>query len=402
MIVENQFPKDTRVRKEAQSLREAHDITVIALKGEGEKYHDVVEGIEVIRVPEFKLPSSSKNGRTGGLLKKVEYVCQYLLFTMLAAGLFLTTYPTRRYKVIHAHNPPDTLFVVGLAGKLFSTKFVFDHHDLSPELFLARFKKKNSVTYRMLLLCEKLSCRTANIVIATNETFKEIDVERNGVESKNVVVVRNDPIVSECHIAEQECDAEMTSVNGKTVLLFLGCVNPQDGVGLLLQVIDRLVHDFKLSSILCRVVGSGDSLEEAKNLSRQLGIEPYVEFTGYVLDREQIKKYLQSSDICVEPAPDNEVNRKSTFIKIMEYMAAGKPIVAFDLKETAYSAKECALLVPPGDIEAFAFAVKRLIEDPELRGSLGKAGLKRTATELNWVKASENLVHAYRKLLCAR
>lgn len=399
MIVENQFPKDTRVRNEARSLKGDCDVTVIALKGEGESYHGIEDGVEVIRVPEFKLWSRKSNGKTAGVFKKVEYILQYLIFTALATAIFVATYPRRRYRVLHAHNPPDTLFVVGLLGKIFSTKFVYDHHDLSPELFLARFNKRGSLIHRLLLLCEKLSCRTADAVIATNETFKKVETGRDGVALENVFVVRNDPILAECRSTSQETAVKRSANTQKTIILYLGCVNPQDGVDVLLHSIHHLVNELGIRDILCLVVGSGDALEDAKKLAQQLEIQAHVEFTGYVLDRDEVKRYLQMADICVEPAPDNDMNRMSTFIKVMEYMAAGKPIVAFNLEETAYSSNGSALLVSPGDVEAFALAIRRLMEDSKLRSALGNTGLARIMNTLNWDRASENLLQAYRHLL---
>ena len=169
MIVENAYPGDSRVRKEATALKELYDITVISLKRNYQNWHEMVDGVEVIRVPEVALPINSIRNRFIKFpVNVLNYALQYSFFTTVSAGLFLLTYIRRRYKVIHAHNPPDTLFLVGLLGKLFSIKFVYDHHDLAPELYLSRYSGKKGIPHKILMLCEKLSCKLADIVISTN------------------------------------------------------------------------------------------------------------------------------------------------------------------------------------------------------------------------------------------
>jgi glycosyltransferase involved in cell wall biosynthesis len=188
------------------------------------------------------------------------------------------------------------------------------------------------------------------------------------------------------------------NVNGKKVLLFLGGINAQDGVDVLLKSLYHLVNDLNESNFICNIVGGGDALPAAKNIARDLQLEPYVDFKGWITDKKKVQEYLSSAHICMEPAPDNELNRHSTFIKIMEYMCAGKPIVAFDLKETRYSAKNAAILIKPGDSLKFAAAVKKLMDEPILRDKLGSAGEKRIKEKLNWKNASRNLEKAYKSI----
>ena len=208
-------------------------------------------------------------------------------------------------------------------------------------------------------------------------------------------MVRNDPVVNgeifEPRVSEPKS-------NGRKTLLFLGTINPQDGVNFLLKVLYYLVNQFKEKSFICNIVGRGDSLDSAEQMAKSLELENYVSFKGYEADKGRVRDYLFSSDICVEPAPYNYLNRHSTFIKVMEYMSAGKPIVAFDLKETRYSTGGNAILIKDGDIVDFARAIQKLILDSDLRKELGSAGKKRILEKLNWESASLNLEKAYKSI----
>ena len=178
----------------------------------------------------------------------------------------------------------------------------------------------------------------------------------------------------------------------------MGSINTQDGIDVLLNALYYLKNRLNGKNFICNILGQGDSFDFAKKLTIELKLENFVNFTGWIFDKDKVKEYLYSSDICLEPAPYNEVNNHSTFIKIMQYMAAGKPIVAFDLKETRYSAKNAAMLIKPGDFFGFAAAVKKLMEESVLRDKLGKAGEKRIKEKLNWKDASRNLEKAYKSI----
>jgi glycosyltransferase involved in cell wall biosynthesis len=389
MIVENFFPADSRVRKEASILKQHYAVSVIALrkKQKSERFYEKHEDISIYRIPE--LPEFN--------MGKVRYMMEYLYFTLSAAMIFACTYPFKRYQVIHVHNPPDVLFSVGLLGKAVSAKFVYDHHDLSPELYLTRFSGRKDLIYKALILSEKISCRLADAVISTNESYKKIETGRHQINEAKVFVVRNNPVLDDCRPPESM--VRPAAVNGgKKVLLFLGSINPQDGVDVLLQAVRILVYEKSRTDFLCRIVGDGDALAQLRRLASDLGVAPYVEFTGMVLDRSRVRQYLASCDVGVEPAPQNALNNHSTFIKIMEYMASRKPIVAFDLAETRYSADGAAMLVPPNDIRAFAAAIATLLDDPQMRERLGKAGFERIEKEMQWEHASVNLMKAYQTL----
>jgi len=396
MIVENHYPEDSRVRKEATAVREQYDVTVFAVKRAGQPLHAVVDGVEVYRIPEIKLEGLSMGSRgLQGMLNKLQYMLQYMWFTSIAAVLFLLTYPSKRYRVVHANNPPDTLFMVGILCKCLGSKFVYDHHDLAPELYLSRFKRGEDLIYKILLLCERLSCRMADVVIATNESYKQLEVDRHRIPPEKIFVVRNDPLVQECRLTDAQPLERFPQLNGRKMILFLGCVNPQDGVDLLLRVIQHLVFQLKEKDLICIVIGDGDSLPGLKEMARELQLEQYVNFLGFSSDREQIKWFLHNSDVCVEPAPTNPLNDRSTFIKVMEYMAAGKPVVAFDLPETSFSINGSGLLVRPEQVEEFAECVKTLLDNNDLRIELGRRGMQRVEEELNWPRSSAILLKAY-------
>lgn len=383
MVVENNFPADSRVRKEAYHLKNWYRINVIAIKRTGEKTFEDVDGIRVIRIPE--LPDMS--------LGKIRYILEYFYFTFLSLFIFICTLPFKRYKVVHVHNPPDTLFVVGLFCKLFGVKFIFDHHDLSPNLYMARFSGREDLVYKIMIFCEKMSCKIADVIIATNETYKEIEIARHKINPNKIHIVRNNPISSDCVLDEK--DRNKIIRENRKVLLFIGAINPQDGVDILLKSINYLVTALNEKDFVCIIIGGGDSLSESKQITKDLNLEDVVSFTGTIYDRKKIKEYFYRADIGVEPAPANELNMHSTFIKIMEYMAAGIPIVAFDLKETRFSAGESAILIKPGDIEGFACAIQKLLHDAEGREKLGSAGSNRIKNELNWDNAARNLKGAY-------
>ena len=397
MIVENSFPNDVRVRKEANTLSNFYNITVIAYKSGTDKFHEMVNNIEVFRIPKFNLVKLNINNKfLRNNINKISYVLQYIYFTTLTTTTFLCLFIKRRFKIIHVHNPPDMLFFIGLLAKIFSIKFVYDHHDLTPELYLTRFSKRNDFIYKILILCEKLSCKLANVIITTNQSYKQIEIKRHDINPDKIYIVRNDPIISECSLKDNN---ELKKANNnKKILLFLGSINPQDGIDVLLQSLHYLVNNLNETNFICYIIGDGDSLHISQQIASELSLKDYVDFKGHISDREKIKEYLSASDICVEPAPNNELNRHSTFIKIMEYMAASKPTVAFDLKETRFSADSSAILVPHDDVEGFARSIKKLLDEPELRKKLGKTGLEKIQKGLNWEIASLNLIEAYKGL----
>jgi glycosyltransferase involved in cell wall biosynthesis len=403
MLVEHTFPADPRVRNEAFTLaKNGFRVSVIALRGRTETLREVVNGVAVYRVPRmtlFKKLPDAECSRMGALLKKLQavvgYVSEYSYFT--SACLFWSFYVavTEGFDVIHAHNPPDTLFVVGAIHRIFGKKFVFDHHDLSPELYLSRYRKTtNGLVSRSLHLLEKLSLKLADVAIVTNESYRAIDIQRHAINPDNVFVVRNGPDPARVRPVAQ--DSPLMSM-GRTILGYVGAMNPQDGIDYLLRALHHLVHDLKRTDFYCVLIGDGDSREELQLLALKLGLGDHVLFTGFIPDEDMLR-YLSTADICLDPNPSSPLNDVSTWIKVMEYMALGKPIVSFDLKETRISAGEAALYATPNDETEFARAIVRLMDDPDTRSKMGECGRVRVHDELNWNVVSRNLLRAYGRL----
>ena len=402
MFVENSYPNDPRVKNECDVLKGAgHVITVVALRRKGQEPAEMVEGVQVYRIPRLelfqKLPSENPGffERVQIKLKSViGYASEYVYFTMACFFMSFYVAAKRGFDVIHAHNPPDTLFVVALVHKLFGKKYVFDHHDLCPELYRSRFGAKADLVSRILQWVEWGNLKLADITIATNESYKSIHMQRGRRKPEKVFVVRNGPNQKRMQIVAPS--TRLRSLN-KTILCYIGSLNPQDGVDYLLRSLKHLRYDLKREDFYCVVIGSGDSLDDLKKLAQTLRLEGCVELTGYISDTE-LQEYLSAADICVDPDPSSPLNDVSTWIKVMEYMAYGKPIVSFDLKETRFSAQDAALFVPCNDEMAFAEGIARLMDDPSMRLRMGRYGRERVERDLQWSVVSRNLLSAYEAL----
>jgi glycosyltransferase involved in cell wall biosynthesis len=242
---------------------------------------------------------------------------------------------------------------------------------------------------------EKLSCITADVVISTNLSYKKHIIQNYCINKDKVFVVRNDPKKSEIL---KESNHRLISKKHKAEILYVGSINKQDNVILIVYVINILVKKFEYTSFNCTVLGEGEELSSIKTLISELELDLYFKFTGWIYNRNLVRKYIQEADICIETASKNTANTKSTFIKIMEYMSAGKPIVAFDLEETRFSAQNSAVYVKPDDLEGFAIAIKMLLENNRMREEMGKIGISRIKKELNWENSAKQLIAAYKNL----
>jgi glycosyltransferase involved in cell wall biosynthesis len=404
MFVENEFPGDPRVKNEADTLTAAgYSVTVVGLRGQHEPaVGRVVDGIRVYSIPRIPLFKKTRKEHPVGLqrlwLKGIAltgYMWEYLYFTGACFVMSLYVAMRHGFDVIHAHNPPDTLFVVAALYKPFGKKFVFDHHDLCPELYQSRYKTGKGFLTGVLGLFERASLRMADITIATNESYRAIQIERGKVRPENVFVVRNGPNLR--RVAYRTPSERLRKMN-KCILCYVGALNPQDGVDYLLRSLQHLVRKLNRTDFYCVIMGSGDSLEDLRALAKDLSLDGYVEITGYVSE-EDLMSNLSAADICVDPDPSSPLNDVSTWIKIMEYMALGKPIVTYDLKETRWSAQDAALYVKPNDELAFAEGIAKLMDRPDLRARMGEYGRQRVHRELKWDVVGQNLLRAYRVLL---
>jgi glycosyltransferase involved in cell wall biosynthesis len=406
MLVENYFPQDTRVKNEADLLTNAgYQVSVIALREKGQPRRETVNGIEVYRVPHlelFKKTGSADHSRAALFLLKLRaslgYLVEYCYFTVACLLVASYVFVTHGFDVIHAHNPPDTLFVVAIPFKLLGKKFVFDHHDLCPELYRSRYKTQEGFYTGLLRLFEWCSLKLADIAIATNESYKRVQTERAHKNPRDIFVVRNGP--NQMRMTPVAPNVRLRGMN-KCILCYVGSLNPQDGVDYLLRSLRYLLSDLKRSDFHCVIMGTGDSLEDLRDLAENLQLNGFVELTGFIPD-EDLQANLAAADICVDPDPSSPLNDVSTWIKVMEYMAYAKPIVAFDLKETRFSAGDAAVYVRPNREAEFAEAITQLMAQPELREKMGTFGRRRVEHELQWNTVGKNLLAAYETVLAEK
>jgi len=402
MLVENHFPQDTRVRNEAILLTEAgYHVSVIALRKKGQAMTEVVNGVQVYRLPRLELFKKTSHGnlsRAGLLFLKLKsslgYLFEYCYFTAACLVVSFYVFIRRGFDVIHAHNPPDTLFLVALPFKLLGKKFIFDHHDLCPELYRSRYRTGEGFFTRLLRVFEWCSLKLADITIATNESYKQVQMERAKRDPRTIFIVRNGP--DKLRMSPVQPSPRLKAMN-KCILCYVGSLNPQDGVDYLLRSLRYLLNDLKRSDFHCVIMGTGDSLQDLRDLAGTLQLNGCVELTGFVSD-EDLQSNLAAADICVDPDPSSPLNDVSTWIKIMEYMANAKPIVSFDLKETRFSAGEAAAYAKPNGESEFAEMIAHLMEQPELRRKMGTYGRQRVEQELQWTKVGQNLLTAYETL----
>jgi glycosyltransferase involved in cell wall biosynthesis len=381
LVENNTYPSDFRVRREAHALRDAgYQVSVIAPRGPHQAWTEDSDGVSVYRFP-------APPGGQGLISYALEF--GYATFAMM----LLTAWVAVRngVDVIHAANPPDSLFLIGAIFKLFGKRFVYDQHDLSPETYLSRFGRvRGSLTYRALRLLERASYAVADVVIATNESYKSAALTRGGKQPEKVFIVRNgpplsyQPIRSDLHLDRRP----------KHLIGYVGTIGPQDGLDYWLRAIREMVFTLQRRDFLAIIIGSGDALPGIQALARDLCVEDYVHFTGR-LDELEARKYLSAVAICVQPDPLSPLNDKSTMNKLMEYMALGKATVAFDLLETRFSAQGAALYVPPNDELEFATRVSWLLDHPEECERMGATGMERVARFLAWEYSVPNLLRAY-------
>jgi glycosyltransferase involved in cell wall biosynthesis len=382
IIVENlPSPFDRRVWQEAKTLTAAgYRVSIICPKAKG--YTKSFEELEGVAIYRHRLLHEA-DGALG-------YALEYTAALLAEFYLSLKVLCTRGFDVIHACNPPDTIFLIGAFYKLFGKKFLFDHHDINPELYEAKFGRRDFF-YRMMLWLERMTFKTADVSIATNESYRRIAIERGGMPPEKVFVVRSGPDLRRMKIVPPKPELK----RGRKYLVgYVGVMGKQEGIDLLLEGVRYLVHDLKRTDVQFGVVGGGTALEEMKQLARTLDIAEYVTFTGRAPDQELLEM-LNTADVCVNPDVANDMNDKSTMNKIMEYMALGKPIVQFDLTEGRFSAQEASLYARRNDPKDLADKVLQLLGDPELRERMGQYGRQRVINALSWDHEVPRLLQAY-------
>lgn len=293
--------------------------------------------------------------------------------------------------VVHACNPPDLLFLPALWLKRRGARFVFDQHDLVPELYLSRFGRGKDLLYRAVCALERRTYRAADIVLATNESYRDVAISRGGRRPEDVFVVRSAPQTDRFQPAPPEPELKL----GKQHLLcYLGVMGPQDGVDYALRALAKLRDEFGRTDWHAVFVGSGDAFDAMVELSRQLGLTEQVQFTGRIPDADLVR-YLSTADVCLSPDPRNPLNDVSTMNKVLEYMAMGRPIVSFDLKEARVSAGDAAVYAPADDEAEFAKLIALLLDDPQEQARMGRIGQERISGPLSWRNSQASLLAAY-------
>jgi glycosyltransferase involved in cell wall biosynthesis len=388
LLVENNgYPRDFRVRREAHALRDhGYDVSVICPREDDLPWQELVDGVRVYRFP-------APRGGAG----LVGYVFEFGYATLAILALSMWVALRRGVDVVHAANPPDTLFVVGAVFKVLGRRFVFDHHDLSPEVYLSRFdRRKRNLVHRCLQLLERCSVATADVVVATNDSYRQRAIEVHGKPPEKVFVVRNGPPLSYLPVTPP---AQVVG-RARYLIGYVGTIGPQDGLDCWLRAVHHLAFTIGRDDFLAVIIGDGDALTAVRLLATELRVERFVHFTGRLPEHE-VRSHLSGAVVCVQPDPPGPLNDVSTMNKLMEYMALGKPTVSFDLPETRISGGAAVVYVGGGDELEFARQVSALLDDPERRARMGQAGRELVTTRLAWEHSVPELIDAYRECVGA-
>jgi glycosyltransferase involved in cell wall biosynthesis len=386
IIVQNlPVPFDRRVWLECQALVSAgYRVAVVCPKGRGDPSYQVVDTVELYKYRPYA-PGGSKVG----------FITEYIYSFLATARLTLKARRKGRFAVLQACNPPDIFWPIGMTLRaLDGTKFVFDHHDLCPELFESRFPDGPKLPYRGLRALERRTHRTADHVISTNDSYRDIAIRRSGKPASAVTVVRTGPDPDKL----RRGPADQEQRRGRRYLAaYIGVMGPQDGVDIVVRAADIIVHELGRDDIAFTVIGSGDCFDELVALRDKLGLKGHVEFTGRAPD-ELVTRILSTADVGLSPDPKNPLNDLSTMNKSMEYMAFELPVVAFDLRETRVSTGDAAVYVTPNDVREYAVAIADLLDDEQKRELLGKLGRARVEQELAWRHQERAYLAVYQRL----
>lgn len=386
------LPFDRRVWMELNALKSAgYEVSAICPMGDGGTLpYEELNGIHIWRYP----PPPEASGF-------VSYAWEFAYCWLQTARLTITVLARRGFDVIHSANPPDTFWAIAAFFKLFGRKFVFDHHDLCPELYLSRFGEKGKGTFlhRALHWLEHMQFRTADMVISTNESYRQVALSRGGKAPDRVFVVRSGP--SQKRFGTVRASEESLKRGRKFLVAYLGVMAPQDGVDHLVRAAKVMVQDHGRNDVAFTFIGAGDSFAELKELTRSLGLEDACQFTGRVPDAD-VERILATADVCVSPDPKNPLNDVSTMNKVLEYMACAKPVVCYDLREHRYSAGEGALYAEADVVEDLAAKIELLLGDAPLRERMGAYNRERFLTQMAWEHNAGELIRAYEKLCGTR
>lgn len=372
IIVQNlPVPFDRRVWLECRTLVAAgYDVTVICPQGEGTRPEQTIDGVRILAYP----PYAPGGGALGFF---IEYAYSFLATARLA----LKARRRGTFHVLQACNPPDIFWPLAWGLRTVDgTRFVFDHHDLCPELFRSRFPDGRQPFYRGLLFLERATFHTADRVTSTNSSYAAIARTRGGKAADHVTVVRTGP--DPLRLRRRAPQPELRRGRDHLVA-YIGVMGPQDGVDIVVRAADHIVNTMQRHDISFTVMGSGDCYADLVAERDRLGLADYVEMPGRVPD-DTVAGVFSTADVGLSPDPLNPLNDVSTMNKTMEYMAFELPVVAFDLRETKVSAQDAARYIAPGDVEGYARAIVELVDDPAARSEMGRRGRERVEKELAW------------------
>lgn len=390
IVVENlPVPLDRRVWLEATTLTaQGYQVSVICPTGHGwDKPYEEIEGVHIYRYPE------PVEAHSGALAYAREYLHSLWHWFRLAPKVRRE----RGFDVIQGCNPPDLIFLLALWYRLRGVRYLFDHHDVCPELFEAKFGKRG-LLYQVMLIWERMTFAVASVSIATNESFRDIAVRRGRMQAEDVFVVRSAPRIEKFEIRPA---VPALKKGAKTLIGYVGVIGQQEGMDLLVEAADHLINRLGHGDVHFAIVGFGPQLAEVQEDVARHGLEAHFTFTG-ALYGEALLEVLNTADIGVSPDPKNAMNDISTMNKIMEYMTLEKPLVQFDLKEGRASAGEAGLYARANDPADFAAKLAWLIENPEVGREMGRAGRKRVLERLSWEHSVPQLLAAYERIYSRR
>jgi glycosyltransferase involved in cell wall biosynthesis len=390
IIVQNlPVPFDRRVWLECQALvSDGYQVSVVCPKGDGDPGYEVVDSVRLYKYRPYA-PGGSK----------VSFVAEYAYSFLATAWSTLRARRSGRFDVIQACNPPDIFWPIGLLFRAVDrSRFVFDHHDLCPELYESRFPNGAKLPYRALRALERRTHRTADHVISTNDSYRAIAMTRGGKNGDDVTVVRTGPDPDRLRRGPAEPELRRRR---RYLAAYIGVMGPQDGVDIVVRAADVIVHELGRHDIAFTLIGKGDCFDELVALRDELGLAGHVEFTGRAPD-ELVARIMSTADVGLSPDPKSPLNDVSTMNKTMEYMAFELPVIAFDLRETRVSAGDAAVYVKPNDVHDFATAIVDLMDDEPRRSLLGKLGRARVEQELAWKYQERAYLGVYRRLLGGR